>query len=240
MSSTLQALQDDPVRNPARLWVDGGAARWRTAAGSSGKSCQDCHGAAMRTTGEPAAPSTGTDAVPSLGDAAVRHPAWGEREGRALTLEQRVAACRTRRQGVAADALDGDTTMALHAHLVDAAKGRAIAPANDARMQTVRDEGRRLFDQRMGQLDLSCADCHDRHAGKRLGGSVIPQAHPTGYPQYRLQWQAMGTLERRLRNCMTGVRATPWPSGDAAWVALEAYLMQRAAGMPIESAAVRP
>jgi L-cysteine S-thiosulfotransferase len=239
MSPTLQALQDDPVRNPARLWVDDGAARWRAAAGSSGKSCHDCHGAA-RATSEVAAQSTSIDAAPSLSDAAVRHPAWDEREGRARTLEQRVATCRTRRQGVATDALDGDSTMALHAHLVDAAKGQSIAPINDARLQAVREEGRRLYDQRMGQLDLSCADCHDRHAGKRLGGSVIPQAHPTGYPQYRLQWQAMGTLERRLRNCMTGVRATPWPAGDAAWVAIEAYLMQRAAGMPIESAALRP
>ncbi len=48
---------------------------------------------------------------------------------------------------------------------------------------------RKLYRQRIGQLDLSCAQCHDDNAGKRLGGSVIPQAHPTGYPIYRLEWQ---------------------------------------------------
>ncbi len=71
-------------------------------------------------------------------------------------------------------------------------------------------------------------------------GALIPQGHPNGYPLYRLQWQGMGTLERRLRNCTVGVRAQPWAAGDASWVALEAWLMQRAAGMPIESPAVRP
>jgi len=51
---------------------------------------------------------------------------------------------------------------------------------------------------------------HDKRRSKnRRGGSVIPQAHPTGYPLYRLEWQAVGSLQRRLRNCMIGVRAEP-------------------------------
>lgn len=43
---------------------------------------------------------------------------------------------------------------------------------------------------------------------------MIPQAHPTGYPIYRLEWQSMGSLQRRLRNCMTGVRAEPYAYGS--------------------------
>jgi L-cysteine S-thiosulfotransferase len=92
----------------------------------------------------------------------------------------------------------------------------------------------------MGQLNLACTHCHDQYARQRLGGAPIPQAHPTGYPTYRLEWQALGSLPRRLRACMTGVRAEPYAVDSVEWVALESYLMKRAAGMKIEGAAMRP
>jgi sulfur-oxidizing protein SoxA len=60
------------------------------------------------------------------------------------------------------------------------------------------------------------------------------------HPVYRLEWQSLGSLQRRLRNCMIGVRAEPYEYGAAEAVALELYLMGRARGMPIETPAVRP
>ena len=69
---------------------------------------------------------------------------------------------------------------------------------------------------------------------------MIPQAHPTGYPVYRLEWQSLGSLQRRLRSCMIGVRAEPYAYGAPEAVALELYLMVRAGGMRIETPAVRP
>ncbi len=92
----------------------------------------------------------------------------------------------------------------------------------------------------MGQLDLACAQCHDDHAGQRLGSSVIPQGHPTGYPIYRLEWQGAGSLQRRLRGCLTGVRAEAFAFGAPELVELELYLAVRAAGLPVETPAVRP
>ncbi len=243
MSPALQALQDDLARNPGMLWVREGESQWqqrpdRRVPGDNARrgdsdggsrvaasaSCADCHG----------------DAAATMGEAATRYPAWDERTSRAVGLTQRIEGCRSRHQQLEGPALDADTTVALQAWLTHLARGKRIAPPSGARMDAVRTEGERLYRQRMGQLDLSCAQCHDERAGSRLAGAAIPQGHPTGYPQYRLQWQAMGTLERRMRTCMTGVRAQPFDAGDASWTALEAYLMQRAAGMPIESPAVRP
>ena len=77
-------------------------------------------------------------------------------------------------------------------------------------------------------------------AGKRLGAAVIPQGHATGYPIYRLEWQALGSLQRRLRNCMSGVRAEPYAYDAVELIELELHLMQRARGMPLETPAVRP
>ncbi|MDQ6880973.1 MAG: sulfur oxidation c-type cytochrome SoxA, partial [Pseudomonadota bacterium] len=103
-----------------------------------------------------------------------------------------------------------------------------------------RARGAQLFARRMGQLDLSCAQCHDQLAGRKLAGSVIPQAHPTGYPLYRLEWQAVGSLQRRLRGCMTGVRAEPFAAGSVEFAELELHLASRAMGMLLETPAVRP
>jgi sulfur-oxidizing protein SoxA len=92
----------------------------------------------------------------------------------------------------------------------------------------------------MGQLNFSCAQCHDDNAGGHLGAAPIPQAHPNGYPLYRLEWQALGSLQRRFRNCMSGMRAEPFAAGSTEAIALEAFLMERAAGMKLETPAVRP
>src|SRR5438445_360773 len=102
------------------------------------------------------------------------------------------------------------------------------------------DAGRATFYRRQGQLNLACNQCHDDNWGRRLAGNVVPQAHPTGYPLYRLEWQSLGSLQRRLRGCLTGIRAEPYEYGAAELVDLELFLMWRARGMPFEAPAVRP
>ena len=94
--------------------------------------------------------------------------------------------------------------------------------------------------QRQGQLNLSCSQCHDGLAGQRLGGSAIPQGQPNGYPEYRLEWQGMGSLDRRIGNCLTGVRAEPFAPDSPELAELEFYLAWRANGLTVETPAVRP
>ena len=68
----------------------------------------------------------------------------------------------------------------------------------------------------------------------------MPQAHPTGYPIYRLEWESLGSLQRRLRNCLVGMRAETPEYGAPELVDLELFLLWRARGMQIETPAVRP
>lgn len=93
---------------------------------------------------------------------------------------------------------------------------------------------------RIGALNLSCAQCHDERAGQRLGGSLIPQAHVDDYPVYRLEWQSLGSLQRRLRGCASGVRAQVWDWDSAELLALEVYLARRSSGMTMQPPGVRP
>lgn len=224
MTPATQALQRDDGLNPAMLWVKGGEAAWDAAAGAAQRSCRSCHG----------------DAARSMRGVAARHPAWDDVAGTALTLSGRINACRVRHQRADALAAESETLLSLEAWVALASRGLPLAPPDDARLAPLRAQGRSLFAQRIGQLDLSCADCHDALAGRRLGGSLIPQAHPTGYPIYRLEWQSLGSLQRRLRNCIAGVRAEVPAWGAPDLVALELLLMQRAAGMRLESPGVRP
>jgi sulfur-oxidizing protein SoxA len=129
--------------------------------------------------------------------------------------------------------------LALTAYVARQSRGMPISIVAD-RLVEFLDAGRSLFHRRQGQLNLACSQCHDDNWGKSLAGNAIPQGHPTGYPLYRLEWQALGSLQRRLRNCMTGMRAEPYAYGAPENVALELYLMWRARGLAMETPAVRP
>lgn len=171
---------------------------------------------------------------------AARYPALDTATGKPIDLTGRIAQCRSERQGGAVLARDSDELLALTTFVAHQSRGLPIAPPQDARLTPFRDAGRQIFTTRMGQLDLACASCHDDNWNQRLAGSAVTQAHPTGYPLYRLEWQGIGSLQRRLRNCMIGVRAEPFASGSDEFIALELYLMQRAAGMAMETPGVRP
>lgn len=224
MSRDTKAMQDDDTSNPAMLSVLDGEALWNAKAGTSGKSCADCHG----------------DAATSMRGVAARYPAFDERSGRPVNLEQRINLSRERDQGAPGFRYESKELLALTAYVALQSRGDSISSFDDKRLATFIEQGRDLFHQRQGQLNLSCAQCHDDNWGKHLAGNVIPQAHPTGYPIYRLEWQSLGSLQRRLRNCMTGIRAEPFAFGAPEYVDLELFLMWRARGMKIESPAVRP
>jgi sulfur-oxidizing protein SoxA len=72
-----------------------------------------------------------------------------------------------------------------------------------------------------------------------LRGDTLSQGHGNGFPAYRLEWQGMGSLHRRLRDCDTGVRAEPLPYGDPLYIAVELYLAARSNGLELESPAIR-
>ena len=50
--------------------------------------------------------------------------------------------------------------------------------------------GREIFERRQGQLNLSCAQCHDDNWGKRSSAARRSRRRTRpGYPLYRLEWQ---------------------------------------------------
>jgi sulfur-oxidizing protein SoxA len=222
-SPATRAMQDDDTENPGFLWVQQGESLWHTQAGTSGKSCADCH----------ANPAT-------MRGVAARYPAYVAALGRPLTLEQRINLSRTADQGAPPFPPESDEMLAITAFIGLQSRGLPMAVSPDGPAAPFVAAGEKIFETRMGQLNLSCAQCHDGLAGQRLAGALIPQGQPNGYPLYRLEWQAMGSLYRRIRNCMTGVRAEPFAVDDPELVDLELFLGVRATGLKVETPAVRP
>ncbi len=224
MRPATQAMQRDDGSNPGMLWVLEGEAAFRRKEGAAKRSCAECHG----------------EAPGAMRGVAARYPAFDEGERRAVDLAGRVNLCRERHQRAPAFARESEALLALTTYLGHQSRAMPTAPDADPRLDAARARGSELFSRRIGQLNLSCAQCHDDRWGKRLGASVIPQAHPSGYPLYRLEWQALGSLQRRVRGCMTGVRAEPYRYGAQELIELEAYLQWRGRGLPLEAPAVRP
>ena len=224
MSPATQAMQRDDTQNPAMLWVQDGEALWNRAEGGGAKSCASCHGAAAT----------------SMRGVAARYPRFDPSLKKPVNLSERINLCRKNRQQAEPLAAESQALLGIEAYVTHQSRAMPVSPDGDPRLRPFRERGKKLFQQRIGQLDLSCAQCHDEHAGEKLAGSIIPEAHPTGYPIYRLEWQTMGSLQRRLRNCIAGVRSEPYPFGAQELVELELYLNSRAAGMRIETPAVRP
>ena len=101
------------------------------------------------------------------------------------------------------------------------------------------DAGRRTYFTRIVQLNLACTHCHDASWGKTLLAESVSQGHPNGWPAYRLEWQSMGSLERRLRACFFGVRAEMPAYGSDDMLALELYLTWHAEGLTVAAPGVR-
>ncbi|MET0674735.1 MAG: sulfur oxidation c-type cytochrome SoxA [Bradyrhizobium sp.] len=224
MKPDTKAMQDDDTANPGMLSVLDGEALWQRKLGPAGKACADCHG----------------DARVSMKGVAARYPAFDQASGRPIDLEQRINSCRSTHQQATPLAIESRDLLALTAFVARQSRGVPIGAGNDARLSPFVARGRELYMRRQGQLNLACTNCHDDNWDKGLAGAAITQGHPTGYPLYRLEWQSLGSLQRRLRACITGIRAQPYDYGAPELVELELYLMSRARGMTMEAPAVRP
>jgi len=218
-----QALQDDAFANPGLLWVDRGEALFAAAPAEGSVACADCHEA----TAEP------------FRTVAARLPAWDPARAELMNLESRINACRVDRQGQPALAYESEALLSLAAYIARQARGTPIEVTVAAPARASFDAAREHFYERRGQLNLACYHCHEQNVGRMLRGDRLSQGQATGYPAYKLEWQALGSLQRRLRDCHLGVRAEAFPYGDARYLALELFLAWRARGLPLETPAVR-
>lgn len=217
----VRAMQADDIANPGFLWVERGEALWRD--GKGGASCASCHG----------------DAATSMRGVAARYPAYDDASGGVLDLEGRINACRVSRQHAQPFPRESEALLALTAYVATQSRGSPIAVRIDGPARASFERGRALYTTRHGQMNLSCAQCHEQNWGRRLYAETLSQGHGNAFPAYRLEWQTLGSLQRRIRACFFGIRAEMPAPGAPELTDLELYLAWRAQGLPLEAPGVR-
>ena len=222
--ANVRALEADEFGNPATLWIERGQALWAQPRGEANASCAQCHGEAEK----------------SMRGVASRYPRFDAKLGRVVNLDGRVNACVEQKQKAKPLAFESEELLALTALIAKQSRGVPIEGSIDApATHALWEEGRQLYFTRIGQLNLACTNCHDASWGKTILSETVSQGQPDGWPAYRLEWQAMGSLERRLRACFFGVRAEMPAYGSHDFLALETYLAWRAKGLAMSAPGVR-
>ena len=220
---SVRNLQADDFANPGMFWVERGSKLWSEAPGGSGKSCAGCHG----------------DAAKEMKGVAARYPRIDPGTARLVDLAGRINLCRERNQHEAPLRHESEELLALTAYVAHQSRGIPVAVVLDPQNRKHFERGRDLYYTRIGQLNLACTHCHDQNWGKKLAAETISQGHGNAYPAYRLEWQALGSLQRRIRACFYGVRAQVPEYGAQELLDLQLYLGWRASGLPIETPGVR-
>ncbi len=216
----VRAMQSDDLANPGFLWVDRGETLWRD--NTTGQSCASCHGEAAR----------------SMRGVAARYPA-PDAAGAVLDLDARINDCRVRRQKVAPLPRESDDLLGLTAYVAYQSRGMPLAPSIEGAARATFERGREFYYARHGQMNLSCAQCHEQNWGKRLYTETISQGHGNAFPAYKLEWQSLGSLQRRIRACLYGIRAEMPAYGAPELTDVELFLAWHGQGLPIETPGVR-
>ncbi len=223
LSPELRAMQNDATRNPVQLWLEQGRTLW--GAVDQPNSCFQCHGD-----------------VQNMKAVATRFPKWSPSKQQLINLEDQILDC-AQRSGKPMKGLENPDVLALSALVHESSQGMPYqvtsTPVDASQWQDALNQGAAQFTARMGRMNLACTHCHDLSIGKQMRADVISPGHPTGFPIFKMSWQSMGSIDRRLRACFSGVQADVPAPGSQALRQLELFLKMRAQGIPIDGPSLR-
>jgi L-cysteine S-thiosulfotransferase len=217
-----QAIQDDDDLNPGMFWVEAGERLWDQVEGAAGRSCADCHG----------------DAATSMREVGATYPVV-DGGGRLLNIARRVNQCRSEEMGAEPWPFESRELVAMTTFVRHQARGLPVDVAIDGPARPHFERGREHYYQRRGQLDMACAQCHDRYHGRLLRGDRLSQGHSNSHPVYALGMERVRSLHWLLEHCNEYMRSEPYEPLSDEYVALELFLAWRGNGLPVEVPAVR-
>ncbi len=220
-SSETQAVQMDDFDNPGMLYVDEGLDLWNVVEGEAGESCASCHGDAESMAG-------------------VRtHMPHVNENGELWAMEDYINNCRTERMGAEAWGWESNEMLSMTTMISYQSRGMPMDVQIDGEAAPFWEQGREMYYTRTGQLNFSCANCHEDNYGNMLRADHLSQGQTNGFPVYRLKWAGVGSIHRRLRGCITDTRAETFARGSDELTVLELYVASRGNGLSVEAPSVR-
>lgn len=217
-----QVMQQDDFANPGMVYVDQGVGAWSTPDGSEGKSCADCHNAI----------EDGMKGVrASMPKVAPNGELW--------SLENFVNDCRTNRMGAEAWGWSSQPMENMTLAIALQSRGEPVNVAIDGPAEAFWKKGKEIYYTRYGQLELSCANCHEDHFGDHIRADHLSQGQTNGFPVFRTNGAGTVSSHERFFGCIRDTRAEPFAQGSDEFRALELYVASRGNGLPVEGASVR-
>lgn len=221
-SDETQAFQEDDFDNPAMIWVEDAMEAFETVDGSAGKSCASCH--------ENPETFKGVKAV---------YPKWNEDAGEVRTLETQINACRTEQMGAEKWKYTGGEMAGMVALMATVSRGMPVNVAIDGPAAETWEKGKEIYYTRYGQLELSCANCHEDSYGLMIRADHLSQGQINGFPTYRLKNTKLNSVHARFKGCVRDTRAETFKPGSPEFIALELYVASRGNGLSVEGPSVR-
>ncbi|MFT6426721.1 MAG: sulfur-oxidizing protein SoxA [Celeribacter sp.] len=221
-SDETQAMQLDDFDNPGMLGAEEGLAQFETVMGSEGKACADCH-----------------NGPESLSTVRATYPKWNEAAGEVRTMQMQINDCLTNQMGADAEKYDSAKMLNFEAMLAVVARGTPVDVAIDGPAQSVWEAGKELYYTRTGQLELSCANCHEDNYGNMIRADHLSQGQINGFPTYRLKNAKLNGTHSRFKGCVRDTRAETFSPGSPEFIALELYVASRGNGLSVEGPSVR-
>jgi sulfur-oxidizing protein SoxA len=195
---------------------------FNTVMGSEGNSCASCH--------------TPED----FEMVRATYPQWDEETGGVQTVEMQVIECQTDRMGMEEPfGYNSQEMRNMTALIASVGRGQVVNVAIDGPAQSTWEQGREIYYTRFGQLELSCANCHEDNYGNLIRADHLSQGQINGFPTYRLKDANLVGIHNRFRGCIRDTRAETFSIGSPEFVALELYVASRGNGLTIEGPAVR-
>lgn len=218
-----QSLEMDDFDNPGMIFVDQAMDAWSTVEGSEGKSCATCHD-------DPAESMKGVRAV---------YPKWNEAAGEVRTLAMQINDCRENRMGAEKWKYTGGDMASMEALISVQSRGMPVNVAIDGPVKEMWEHGKEMYYTRTGQLELSCASCHEANYGNMIRADHLSQGQINGFPAYRLKNAKLNTVHARFKGCVRDTRAETYKPGSKDFIALELYVASRGNGLSVEGPSVR-
>jgi sulfur-oxidizing protein SoxA len=154
------------------------------------------------------------------------YPYYDAATGKVVTLEGAINDCRVK-NGEEPLKWNKGTIADISAYMAYTSRGNkvnVVVPNEEGAMGAYQ-RGKNHFYGKRGQLNMSCADCHQWNAGNRIRADLLSPAlgHTTHFPVYRSKWGGLGTIHRRYGGCNKQVRAKPFDSQSDEYRALELF-----------------
>ncbi len=215
-----QMLQLDDFENPAMIFVDQALDLYAAVDGTEGKSCASCHENVEDFAGLSAA-------MPKVVD------------GKVVVMEDIINDMRVNYMGAEPWKWSGGDMQAVVALIGLQSRGMPMNVAIDGDAAAAWEQGKEMYYTRYGQLELSCANCHEDNYGNMIRADHLSQGQINGFPTYRLKQAKLISRHNRFRGCIRDTRAETFAEGSDEFRALELYVASRSNGLSVETPAVR-